>query len=67
MDLFNMRYSIYTVGEHRTETRSNAPGYEGVFLYLNQVHLPKAKFHLMNPYDVRALTIRLILKVNGLV
>ena len=31
-DMFNMmRYSTNTVGEHPTETRSNAPGYKGVF------------------------------------
>ena len=34
MDLFNMRDSTNTVGEHPTETRSNAPGYNGVFSIL---------------------------------
>ena len=34
MDLFNLRYSTNTVGEHPTETRSNASVYSGVFSIL---------------------------------
>ena len=41
MDLFNMRYSTNTVGEHPTETRSNAPGYNGVFSILKSSNVTK--------------------------
>ena len=34
MDLFNTRYSTYTVGEHATETKWNASGNNGVFRIL---------------------------------
>ena len=43
MDFFNMRYSTNTVGEHRTETGSNAPGYNGVFSILKSNNFTKNK------------------------
>ena len=43
MDLFNMRYSTNTVGEHPTGTRSNAPGYNGVFSILKSSNFAKNK------------------------
>ena len=58
MDLFNMIYSTNTVGEHRTETRSNVPGYNEVFLYKNRVISPSTKFPQMNPSDSRTLTVK---------
>ena len=39
MDLVNMRYSINTVGEHR----SNAPGFNGVFFILKSSNFAKNK------------------------
>ena len=43
MDLFNMRDSTNTVGEHRTETTSNASGYNGVFFILKLSNVAKNK------------------------
>ena len=43
MDLFNMRYSTNTVGEHPTETRPNASGYNGVFIILKSSNFAKNK------------------------
>ena len=43
MDLFNMRYSTNTVGEHPTETRSNAPGYNGVLFILESSNYSRNK------------------------
>ena len=66
MDLFNMRYSTNTVGEHPTETRSNAHGYNGVFFILKSSNISKNKISpdelpwLQDPNSQ-------ILKVNGLV
>ena len=48
MDLFIMRYSTNTVGEHRTETRSNNPGYNGVFVILKSSNFAKTK---ISPYE----------------
>ena len=42
-DYFNMRYSTKTFGEHPTETRSNAPGYNGVFFILKSSNFIKNK------------------------
>ena len=57
MDLFNMRYSTNTVGEHLTETRSNASGYKGVFCILKSSNFAKNKSSPMNPHDSRTLNI----------
>ena len=43
VDLNNMRYSTNTVGEHPTESRSNAPGYNGVFFMLKSSNFAKKK------------------------
>ena len=43
MDLINMRDSTNTVGEHSTETSSNAPGYNGVFPILKSSDFAKNK------------------------
>ena len=43
MDMFNMRYSRNSVGKHPTETRSNAPGYNGVFFILKSSNVAKNK------------------------
>ena len=66
MDLFNMRYSTNTVGEHPTETRSNAPGYNGVFLLLKSSNFTKNKISPDEPPWLQDPTTS-ILKVNGLV
>ena len=49
MDLFNMRDSTNTVGEHPTETRSNAPGYNGVFFILKSSNFIKYKISRDEP------------------
>ena len=66
MDLFNMRYSTNTVWEHPTETRSNAPAYNGVVFILKPSNFAKNK---ISPDEPPWLQDRnsLILKVNGLV
>ena len=58
LDLINMRYSTNTVGEHRTETRSNPSGYNEVFLNKNRVISPKSKFPLLNPHNSSTLTVK---------
>ena len=58
MDSFNMIDSTNTVGEHRTETRSNAPGYNRVFSILKSSSFAKIKISLMNPHDSRTLTVK---------
>ena len=58
IDLFNMRYLPNTVGEHRTETRSNPSGYNEVFLNKNRVISPKSKFPLLNPHNSSTLTVK---------
>ena len=43
MDLFNMRYSMNTVEEHPTLSRSNAPGYNEVCFILKPSNFAKYK------------------------
>ena len=65
-DLFNTRYSTNTVGEHPTETRSKAPGYNGVFFILKSSNFAKNKISPDEPPWLQDPN-SLILIVNGLV
>ena len=66
MDLINMRYSTYTVGEHFTETKWNVSGNNGVFRILKSSDFTEINICPDKPALPQDLNDK-VLKANGLV
>ena len=66
MDLFNMRYLTYTVGEHLTRTKWNASVYNTVFRILKPSKFTKINIYPDKPAMPQDLNDK-VLKPNGLV
>ena len=66
MDMFGMIYSTNTVGEHPTETKWNASGYNGVCFILKSSNFAKINIYPDKPAMPQDLNDK-VLKPNGLV